>query len=193
MRIDGPTAKWLSRAGAFPAAGQPSAKVGTGILNWAIDGLRRITTQGRFSDPDPQSTISPVPGSVDGNGVNIVAKLQQGKKAMAEKCQRVGKAILDEAGVKKVSYHDLLSGRACAELKVVCVPTPTTRRRLYVLAHEAGHVALNHINVKPIHRQEYEAEKYAQDALRRHGISRRHYRRPLRRAAEIVRQANEYE
>ena len=68
---------------------------------------RRAVLLNRFSNPDehvsdPQQTISPDTGSVDGNGVNIAAKLQQGKKAMAERCQRVGKAILGEAGVKDV-------------------------------------------------------------------------------------------
>jgi len=147
-----------------------------GILNWAIDGLCRLTAQGRFSDPnehvgDPHQTISTDTTSVDGNGVNIAAKLQQAKKAMAERCERVGKAILDEAGVKKVQYHDRLCGRAFVEDKLVFIPKPTTRRRLYVVAHEAGHVALNHSGNKPQHRKEYEAEKYAHDALRRHGIS----------------------
>ena len=90
---------------------------------------------------------------------------------MVERCQQVGQAILDEAGVKKVQYHDRLSGWAAVKLKAVHVPTPKTRRRLYVLAHEAGHVALNHIGMKPSHREEYEAAKYAHDALRKHGIS----------------------
>lgn len=147
-----------------------------GILNWSIDGLRRLTAQGRFSNPDhqvsvPQQTTSPDTGLCDGNVVNIAAKLQQGKKAMAERCQRVGKAILEEAGVKDVQYHNRLGGWACPDRKLVCVPTPTTRRRLYFVAHEEGHVALDHIGLKPTHRQEYEAERYAHNALRRHGIS----------------------
>ena len=90
---------------------------------------------------------------------------------MVERCQRAGAAILEEAGVKDVQYHDRLRGWAYPDRKSVRVPTPTTRRRLYIVAHEAGHVALNHIGVKPQHRQEYEAERYAHDALRRHGIS----------------------
>ena len=90
---------------------------------------------------------------------------------MVERCQRAGAAILEEAGVKDVQYHDRLRGWAYPDRKSVRVPTPTTRRRLYIVAHEAGHVALNHSGNKPQHRKEYEAEKYAHDALRRHGIS----------------------
>lgn len=110
-------------------------------------------------------SLEPEPAS------DFVAKLQHGKKAMAERCQRVGKTIFDEAGVDKVEYHNRLSGWAMSDKRFVRIPKPTTRRRLYIVAHEAGHIALNHCGAKPKHRQEYEAERYAHDALRRHGIA----------------------
>jgi len=82
--------------------------------------------------------------SVEAEAVSdIVAKLQQGKKAMAERCQRIGKLILNEAGVEKVEYYNRLKGWAISRHKFVRIPEPTTRRRLFILAHEAGHVALN--------------------------------------------------
>ena len=45
-----------------------------GILNWAIDGLRRLTAQGRFSDPDEHaSAISTDKGSADGQGASTTS------------------------------------------------------------------------------------------------------------------------
>jgi len=89
---------------------------------------------------------------------------------MAERCRRAAVAIAREAGVERIDYHERgLRGRAFVKSKRILVPHPTTRRRLYVFAHECGHVALRH-GSRPRHRQELEAELYAQDALRRHGI-----------------------
>lgn len=150
-----------------------------GILNWAIEGMHRLTAEGRFTSHDDSlfgkeqvDVPLPEPTSMEAESVSdIVAKLQQGRKAMAERCQRVGKTLLDEAGVQEAEYHTRLGGWAYPDRKSVRIPNPTTRRRVYILAHEAGHVALNHCGVKPKHRQEYEAERYAHDALRRHGIA----------------------
>ncbi|MEZ5944947.1 MAG: hypothetical protein R3C18_26480 [Planctomycetaceae bacterium] len=112
-----------------------------------------------------------VEGLMKANPSGVVATLQQGKQQMAERCQRVGQLILKEAGVETIEYHNRLAGWAVVESKRVRVPYPTTRRRLYIVAHEAGHVALDHRGAKPKHRQEFEAERYAHDALRRYGIS----------------------
>ncbi len=82
------------------------------------------------------------------------------------------RAIITEATVEKVEYHDRgLEGKACPSTKWILVPRPTTRRRLYVLAHECGHVALKHLRKEPRHRQEYEAERWAHAALRRNGVA----------------------
>lgn len=97
-------------------------------------------------------------------------KLQAGKLAMAERCQKIGRQILDEAGVRRVDYLDRLKGRAYIEPRYVQVPKPTTRRRLYILAHEAGHIELCH-GRKAVHREEFEAEQYAHRVLRKHGIA----------------------
>ena len=48
---------------------------------------------------------------------------------------------------------------------------PTTRRRLYVFAHECAHIAIGHDPAVPKHRNEYDAERWAQAALRRHGVA----------------------
>lgn len=150
------------------------------------------STIGKQETVNQSHTTSPKSTSVEAETVSdIVAKLQQGKKAMAERCKQVGKAILDEAGVQKVEYHTRLRGSASSEHRSVHIPTPTTRRRLYILAHEAAHVALNHCGAKPKHRQEYEAERYAHDALRRHGIavSKKSTKRAKEYVAWKIRQA----
>ena len=61
---------------------------------------------------------------------------------------------------------DHQDGRASAEKKRIKVPGPTTRRRLYIYAHECGHVAMNHRGQKHSYIQEYEAEMYAHEVLR---------------------------
>ncbi|QDU25872.1 hypothetical protein ETAA8_09440 [Anatilimnocola aggregata] len=98
--------------------------------------------------------------------------MKTGRERMRQRCEEVTKAILKEAGVESVEYHDKgLRGLAIVKKRYVYVPTPTTRRRLYIVAHEAGHVALKHTGSLPVHRKEYEAEIYAHDALRRHGVA----------------------
>jgi hypothetical protein len=111
-------------------------------------------------------------------------RLRKGKEAMAARCERVGMALAEEAGVKTWEYRRSLTGRAWAKRRHIRAPKPTTRRRLYIWAHECAHVALNHDGKKPQHRKEYEAERWAQEALRRHGISVP--RKELTRAKEYV-------
>lgn len=99
------------------------------------------------------------------------AELQAAKRQAAERYKAVAKTILSEAEVEHVRYHDKgLRGRAWAKERRVLVPHPTTRRRLYIVAHEAGHIELAHVHGK-VHRQEYEAERYAHEALRKHEVA----------------------
>ena len=166
-----------------------------GILNWAIAGLQRLNQRGRFLRDG--ETVGSATDSVSSVTVEqsasseLVAKLQQGRKDMADRCRRIGKQFLEQAGVERVVYRSGLSGRACPEEKWVSVPEPTTRRRLYVVAHEAGHVALNHFGTEPNHRQAFEAEKFAHDALRKHGIAvpRKSTQKAKKYVARKIRQA----
>ena len=101
-----------------------------------------------------------------------VQAMLAGKQRMAARCLEAADAIMREAGVTEVSYHEGgLRGQANPIKGRIRVPRPTTRRRLYIFAHECGHVALQHTGKKRPHRKEYEAELYASDALRRHGIA----------------------
>ena len=99
-------------------------------------------------------------------------ELQQAKAKAAERFQQIALQILQDAGVNTWAYHEKgLRGRAWPKKRHVVCPKPTTRRRLYILAHECAHVALHHVRSKPSHRQEYEAELYAHQALRRYDIA----------------------
>ena len=116
--------------------------------------------------------MSTTTATVETDVNDYVKKMQQGRKEMAIRCQAVADEIMKEAGVQKLEYHNRgLIGHASFRQKWVSIPPPTTRRRLYIAAHEAGHIALEHVRNKPKHRQEFEAERYAHDSLRKHGIS----------------------
>ena len=117
-------------------------------------------TQGQSVGLQPLAVASP-------------SRLQEGRRQMAERCEKAARAMMAEAGVKEwIIHNNGLRGRASVRARRIRTPPPTTRRRLYILAHECGHVALVHLRAKkPSHRQEYEAEVYAHDALRRHGIA----------------------
>jgi hypothetical protein len=100
------------------------------------------------------------------------AHRQQARRASAERLYGIAISILKEAGVETWEFHEKgLCGRAYTKRSHVVCPKPTTRRRLYVLAHECAHIVRNHTTSKPSHRKEYEAELYAHEVLRRHGIA----------------------
>jgi hypothetical protein len=82
----------------------------------------------------------------------------------------VAEKLKAEAGVKHHEIRKSLSGRAWAKSGVIHAPEGRTRKQLYILAHECGHVALKHGKGKPKHVKELEAEQWAHAALRRHGI-----------------------
>jgi hypothetical protein len=51
-----------------------------------------------------------------------------------------------------------LHGWSLSEHGIIHAPKGRTRKQLYILAHECGHVALNHNRSKPRHVEEHEAE-----------------------------------
>jgi hypothetical protein len=66
-----------------------------------------------------------------------------------------------------------MTGRASLATDAIFAPAGTTRRQLYVLAHECGHIALHSAREsrrKPRHIEEHEAESYAHRALAAHGL-----------------------
>ena len=91
----------------------------------------------------------------------FVEKLKAGKKAMTERCREVATKLAEEAGVVTINENRrTLTGRANTKDRRISVPPPTTRRRLYIFAHECGHVLLGHDGRKTRHREEYEAERW---------------------------------
>ena len=120
------------------------------------------------------------------------AELQAARKAATERFLAIAAAIKAEAGVIGHKHTKSLSGRAWPH-GYINAPEGRTRKQLYILAHECGHIALNHGGRKlPKHIQEMEAEKWAH-ALRRHGISvpRSMTMRAKRYVARKIRQAKQ--
>jgi hypothetical protein len=66
-----------------------------------------------------------------------------------------------------------MNGHAWMDTGHILAPTGTTRRQLYILADECGHIALHsapRTRSKPRHVKEHEAESYAHRALTAHGL-----------------------
>jgi hypothetical protein len=84
----------------------------------------------------------------------------------------LGAAWLNEFHVVLGQATSGLHGRAWVTDRMLHAPWPaTTRKRLYILAHEIGHVALDHRKQRPVYVQEFEAEQFAHALMRRDGIA----------------------
>jgi hypothetical protein len=102
-------------------------------------------------------------------------KLQARRREAAERYLEIATALKIEAGVKRHDVCKELRGLAYCDSGVIDAPEGRTRKQLYILAHECAHVALKHgqhrwRKNKPGHVVELEAERWAHDALRRHGV-----------------------
>jgi hypothetical protein len=78
-----------------------------------------------------------------------------------------------EAGVRQFTEHKKMNGQAWMDSGHILAPAGTTRRQLYILALECGHIALHstpRTGSKPRHIKEHEAESYAHRALTAHGL-----------------------
>jgi hypothetical protein len=77
------------------------------------------------------------------------------------------------AGITEHIEHKKVSGLAWLGTGRILAPAGITRRQLYVLAHECGHIVLHSRETKrkkPKHVIEHEAEVFAHRALRRYGL-----------------------
>lgn len=105
------------------------------------------------------------------SGIEIRARIE----ANARKRRSIAEQMKREAGVRAhLENRTELSGLAWTNTG--CIETPESRNiaNLYVLAHECGHVFLHMTGVGrilPSHVMEYEAECYAHQALRHHGMT----------------------
>ena len=102
-------------------------------------------------------------------------ELQARRREAAERYLEIATALKVEAGVKRHDVCKELRGLAYFDSGVILAPEGRTRKQLYILAHECAHVALKHgqrrwRKNKPGHVMELEAEQWAHEALRRHGV-----------------------
>jgi hypothetical protein len=116
------------------------------------------------ASPNPPAT------SAHKNG----ARLQAARRAATARYLAIASAIKAEAGVKGHYVRSGLSGVANLSNGWIAAPEGRTRKQLYVLAHECGHIALHaygRYKGRPAYVTEFEAEMWAHDALRRHGVA----------------------
>jgi hypothetical protein len=117
------------------------------------------------SDTPSRNRVQPATGK----------ELQARRREAAERYLEIATVLKMEAGVKRHDVCKELRGLAYCDSGVILAPEGRTRKQLYILAHECAHVALKHgqrrwRKSKPGHVVELEAERWAHDALRRHGV-----------------------
>lgn len=109
----------------------------------------------------------------DGDGTLTGQRLLEARTAARERYRRIAEALKKEAGVLRHYTHKQISGLAWTGDRRILAPEGVTRRQLYVLAHECGHIVLHSAPAtrsKPNHVLEHEAEVYAHRAFARYGL-----------------------
>ena len=98
------------------------------------------------------------------------AKYLQEKKLEAKRILKsIARQWFKIHKVKKITYVKGLYGK-CFHNGHIRIPPPTTRKRMYIIAHELGHIALHAKTSKRPLIKEYEAEQYAHTLMRRFNI-----------------------
>lgn len=105
-----------------------------------------------------------------------VHQAQEGRRRMRARCMAIACAETP-ASVRYVKVRRSLSGCAWAVDKhtaAFAAPRPVTRRALYVFLHEVAHVVLGHIHGSDrklkAWQREQQAEDWARDRMRAHGM-----------------------
>jgi hypothetical protein len=70
-----------------------------------------------------------------------------------------------------VEYRKSLSGRHYGKRKLIQAPRPVTRKSLYIFLHECAHAHLHRERKPKAHVREMEAERWAHEKMREHGIA----------------------
>ena len=70
-----------------------------------------------------------------------------------------------------IEYRKSLSGRHWGKRKLIQALRPVTRKALYIFLHECAHAHLHRGHRKKVHLMEMEAEKWAHEKMREHGIA----------------------
>ncbi len=109
----------------------------------------------------------------DAAGLREFGRLNSGARTnSSDRLVRIGLAMLKESGVKSWRFHRKgVHGHSIPGNGYVYCPYPASSSKLYTLAHECGHVALQHKTSTPRHRGEFEAENYAEELLRCFGVA----------------------
>lgn len=101
-------------------------------------------------------------------------ELRAAKAAARERYTLISELLKAEAGITRHYQHKQLSGLALiSQGRRILAPSGVTRRQLYVLAHECGHIVLHSSPTgmaKPGHVKEFEAEVYAHRAFQRYDL-----------------------
>jgi hypothetical protein len=99
------------------------------------------------------------------------AELQAARKAAAERFHAIAMQYVPEGYT--IKHRKSLSGRHYGKSKRIEAPRPVTRRSLYIFLHECAHAHLHSgIGRRPkAHVREMEAEKWAHEKMREHGIA----------------------
>lgn len=100
-----------------------------------------------------------------------VTELQAARKAAAERFFAIGMSYVPPGWL--VRYRKSLSGR-CFYSGIIEAPKPVTRKALYIFLHECAHAHLHCPKGKskqPRHVEEMQAEQWAHEKMREHGIA----------------------
>jgi hypothetical protein len=107
--------------------------------------------------------------------------LQAARRASALRYAQLGCDLLATIGLDQPTrLRNTLSGRAGrrrdGSISLACPWPTTTRRRLYIAAHEVAHIVLHYrvdgTRIRQLrHVEEYEAEQWAHRWLREHGVA----------------------
>jgi hypothetical protein len=124
-----------------------------------------------------------------GMSIRTGAELQAARKAAAERFMAIAMMYVPEGWT--IEYRKSLSGRCLIKKKIIQAPRPVTRRALYVFLHECGHAHLHLDGRKKRHVEEMEAEKFAHEKMREHGIAvpRKETKEAKRYVARQIRKA----
>jgi hypothetical protein len=94
------------------------------------------------------------------------------KAAATARFLKIAGELKAEAGIlEHIVTKKSLTGRTTGKAGTIAAPEGRTRKQLYILARECARIALKHDRSnKPNHVQELEAEQWAHEALRQHGV-----------------------
>jgi hypothetical protein len=126
-------------------------------LGWLFDRPQRAS----LTVPDPPQSMP--------SGAHLQPKRQKARDRYLAIAGRLKAAT----GITAHMEHKRVSGLAWLGTGRILAPPGITRRQLYVLAHECGHIVLHSKGArwkKPNHVIEHEAEVFAHRALRRYGL-----------------------